>query len=408
MTQLNKIREIYIWIILVSMSTAFSFAIGARDMNLLLVGVMAIISVFLFLQFPYLKKSEVWMYLLFLTILICGIRHFETFRITTVLYSLMFMLTFLYYFRLIYNGVLQANTYLKIIKTLIVAYFITLFIQQISILAGFSYVFNQIHTWDSDLKLNALSPEPSQTSRILLLLMYSYLSIKELRLNRNYNLAKDARHDRLIWFLFLYVMLTMGSGTAFLFLPILLYRYIKLRQIVFFLPIVVIIVLILISLDLTVVNRVVAFSKAVVTLDATEILRADHSASFRIVPTILYLQMFDITSMNTWFGHGIDYDVFLFPTIIPGLPEGQGTGGIFPTFLMNYGLISGVVLFFMINKFCFKKIWSFDTFFWLFMIGPEPFNTQLFGLSILLWGTNKYFLNRSLEVENPENKFVLN
>ena len=391
MVIIKNIQEKYIWIIILAMSTAFSFAIGAGDKNLLLIGIMAIIPVALVVQFPYLKKSEGWMYLLFLTMLICGLRHLETFRITTVLYSLMFMLTFIYYFRLINNGALKADTYLKIIKTIIVAYFLTLFIQQISILSGFSYVFNQIHTWDSDLKLNALSPEPSQTSRILLLLMYSYLSIKEIKLQRNYNLAKDAKNDGLIWFLFLYAMLTMGSGTAILFLPILLYRYIKLRQIVLFLPIIAIIGLIVISLDLIVVNRVVAFSKAVVTLDATQILGADHSASFRIVPTILYLQMFDITSMNTWFGHGIDYDVFLFPTIIPGLPEGQGTGGIFPTFLMNYGLISGVVLFFMINKFCFKKIWSFDTFFWLFMIGPEPFNTQLFGLSVLLWGTNKYF-----------------
>lgn len=397
-TRMKNKREIFIWIILITLSTAFSFAIGKGDMNFILIGVMSLLPIFMIMQYPRFFVDEFLIYLLFISLVFCGLRHPASFRISTIMYSLLFILTFIYALRLIYSGVLQSERFLLIIKIIITAYCVTLIIQQVCVLLGSSYVFNQIHTWDeSAFKLNALSPEPSHTSRILFFLMYSYICTREAILKRSYQLTKDWKDDMFVWGLFLYSLLTMRSGTAILFLPIFFMKFMKLKNLFYIIPMILILGFAITKLDITPVKRVVAFSKAVITLDPSIINEADNSAAMRVVPTIQYFKMFDITKMDTWFGRGIDFDKEIFPIIIPGVPVGVSVGGIFPTFLMNFGLVPIIILLLMINKFCFRAFFSFDTLLWLLMIGPNPFNTQLVWLTFILLGINKYYLTKSLE-----------
>ena len=57
-------RQIYIWIILIAMATAFSFAIDVWGKNMVLISIMAIIPFLLVSQFPYIRKSEMLIYAL--------------------------------------------------------------------------------------------------------------------------------------------------------------------------------------------------------------------------------------------------------------------------------------------------------------------------------------------------------
>jgi hypothetical protein len=44
-----------------------------------------------------------------------------------------------------------------------------------------------------------------------------------------------------------------------------------------------------------------------ITLDPKMIIAADHSASIRIVPTMMYIENFSFIDTNIWLGNGIDY-----------------------------------------------------------------------------------------------------
>lgn len=385
-------REKYLWFLLVSVATAFSFANGSDNRNFLLIGFMYVVPVLLITQCAILQKSDLLVYALFSSMVLCALRHPASFRISTLIYSLMFMVLFLYAMRLTYASVLRIDRYMLLLRWIIGAYCITLMVQQILLLSGSAYIFNQIQSVTEEFKLNALSPEPSHSSRILLFLMLSYVSMREVVNNRAYDLSMDWRKDKMLWLLFLYPMLTMGSGAAFFFLPLFLVKFMKFKNILRIVPIVLVAVLVVSQTQFKPVQRVVAFSQAVVTLDEKVILRTDHSASFRIVPSLLYVKMFSLSNPDVWMGYGIDFEKKLFPRIIPGLPANKGVGGIFPTFIMNYGLIPTFFLFLLIRHFCWVKVFSYDALMWLLMIGPVPLNTQLAWLSLILMGINKYFM----------------
>ena len=392
-------REKYVWLYLFVFSTAFSFAIGPRQENYLLVAIMAFSPILLFhhysflteKDYPFFRKKELILLGLLMTMVLCALRHPESFRISTLIYTGLFIASYIYYMRLIDDSVLKIERYIFIIKFLLIAFCATLIIQQFCVALKLPFVFNQILSWESKYKLNSLSPEPSHTSRILILLMYSYVLMREFLSGKAYNIGKDFYSDRVVWLSFLYPMLTMRSSAAFFFLPFFMLRFVNLKTFIYIIIAVFIAFTVIVKMDFKPVNRAVVFGKAVLSMEPEKIWKADYSASHRIVPSIFYIKMFDLFNQNTWFGYGIDYNKFLFPLLDKLLPEKKGVGGIFPTFLLNYGIFPALILFLAVYKFCLRKILSFDFILWLLLIGPVPLNTQLTWVSFMLLGTNKYF-----------------
>lgn len=397
-------NEFFIWIILTSMATAFSFAVDNNQMNLLLVGVMATIPFLLIIHYPKLYKKEKIIYLFFFSLVISAIFHSNTLRISTLLYSLMFLLTFIYYIRSISSIPFEIDRYIKVLRFILIAYFLVLIIQQLCVFFGSTYILNFI-AGDSEIyKLNALSPEPSHTARIISAVMYSLVCMQELKMRRSYSFIWDARNNIMIWFVFLYSMLTMGSGFAIVLLLFFLLRFLKIRGLLYLLPLLFITSILVLSIDLPAVGRVVKFGQAFIKLDPNLMIEADHSASIRVVPTILYLNTLDFFSLNTWLGFGTDYSSNLIPTQMPGISEGAYRGGLFPGFFLDRGLLCVIILFTMIYQFCLNKLFSYNTLFLLILIFASGINTQLFWISILLFTTNKYFYDYYLKTENCDSE----
>jgi hypothetical protein len=390
-------KELFIWIILISMATAFSFALDERQMNLLLVGIMGVIPIFLIIQFPYLQKTERYIYFLIITISISSVYHMALFRISTLLYTLMFLFTFIYYKRLITSLHFKIEQYIKILKSLLFAYFIFLIIRQFFVLINSPYIPNFILGDLEIYKLNSLAPEPSHTARVVAVLMYSFIMMREIRLERSYNLRKDGVKDIFIWFSFLYLVITMGSGFAIVLFLVFILKFLEFKKVFYLLPLVALITIIILNLNLLPVLRVLNFGKAVIQLDTNLMILADHSASIRVVPVFLYLNMIDIFNLNTWLGYGTDFSANLIPTMVTGIAQGEYSGGLFPAFFIDRGLICAITLFLMIHKFCLTKLFSFDTFFLILLIFASGLNTQIFWISILLFTTNKYFYQSSLK-----------
>lgn len=381
-----------------SMAIAPSFALGEGNRNLFLIGVM-LISPLLILKDRRFYLSDIWLLFFMLSIvLIPPLANPESMRWSTVMYSIMFGLTFIAYKQILYQESFTVDLYLKLLKYLIFSYFVVLLIQQFCVLTGLP-IFNlsnydPLEPW----KLNSLAAEPSHSARIIPLLMFCYITVKELDLKRKYNFALDGKQDKWVWVAFLWPMVTMGSGTAFLFMAIVLLKFIRFKNLIPLFILFGLIIFLVNIFDITAFERTLKTFTATLSLDTKEIIQADHSASIRIVPMMFLSERMGLTSLNDWFGYGIDYTSYYLNGKIPGVPDGF-TGGGLVSFLVEYGWIS----FFLFLLFSLSSIMRkgdyFSLVFWFMLVFLSTVNSQILWLCIILLFTNKYFEKTYFDTE---------
>jgi hypothetical protein len=392
---MQKQKQINIWIIICSMATFFTFSMGEGGINYILITVMSIFSVLLIFPYPKIEKHELIFYILLGLMLIAAYRHEKTFRIATILYSLMFVSTFIYYYRLLKENVVTKELYLKIIKFLIWIFFITMLVQQFCLILNIP-IFNYRIGEDSSLKFNSLASEPSYFGKIIILLMLSYISTKEITLGRAYDLIKDTKVDKVIWLIFLYQIFLCGSSFAILLLLVLLLKYIKMKMsgIVFLIFMIIGLFIVVKSYKPIVTERLLTVSEVFFTFDEDKIFLADQSGAFRIVPTIIYVKKFDTFDVDLWFGKGIDYTKRVMPDLMMALDDVDFNVGLFPSFLWDSGIFATIVLILIVFKFAIFKKSFFDFLLFFVIILDAPFNTQLFWITLIFMSTNKFLKNK--------------
>lgn len=380
----------YLVILLISLSISPSITQGEGNRNLLLIGVMAF-SPLIIIKYKKFYKSDIWLLLFIVSIvLIPPIAHPESMRWSTVMYSIMFALTFIAYKKLLYRKYFTVENYQKFLKYLIYAYFVVLLIQQFCVLTGLPIFNVSNYNFTEPWKLNSLAAEPSHSARMVAILMYSYIVIKELVKKRKYNFRLDIKQDKWIWIAFLWTMLTMGSATAFLFIVIVLLKFIQFKNLIPLFVIFGLFVILVNTMEITSFERTYKVSMATLTLDEDAIYEADHSAAIRILPMIVSVKMINFTSTNGWFGYGIDYLSTILYKLVPGLPEGSSGGGLFQLWI-EYGFIS-FILFVVFSLFITIKKGDYASIvFWFMIIMFNSVNSQIAWLFIVLWFTNKYF-----------------
>jgi hypothetical protein len=390
MKKLKLTASFFLVIILVSLAVAPAIALDAYQRNLLLIGVM-LISPIIIISYDKFYKSDIWLIFFMLSIVLLPLaNHPESIRWSTVLYTLMFGLTYLAYKKLLNVGSFTIDHYKKLIKYLIYAYFIVLVIQQFCVLTGLPIFNVSNYHPEYPWKLNSLASEPSHSARIVALLMYCYIIVRELIEKRAYSLDLDFNDDRLIWLAFLWTMLTMGSATAFLFITMVLLKFIKFINLAPLFIIFIITIFLVDVIGITAFERTYKTVIATLTLDPAKIFEADGSAAFRIVPMIILADMVDLTTFDGWFGHGIDYVGSFLSSLIPGLPEGWTGGGLLQLWI-DYGFIPFML--FMIFNFSniMRKGDYLSIAFWFMLVFIQGINNQILWLTIVLLFTNKFF-----------------
>ena len=271
-------------ILLLSLSISPAIFLGEGNRNLLLIGVMSIIPIF-FLKYFKLDKIDIILLACFLLMLIGPyFTNIESYRISTILYSIMFGFLFITYKQILYHSFFTIENFIKLIKYIIYAYLIVLIIQQFCVLTGLPIFNISNYSPAEPFKLNSLSAEPSHTVRIVALLMFTYIILTEIMKDTKYSFLEELRNDKLLWFAFLWIMLTSGSATGFLFLAIIFMKFLQIRNIVFLFILTVLGIILLLNLNITSFQRTFDFTQAVLTLDIYEMMSVDHSASMRIAP----------------------------------------------------------------------------------------------------------------------------
>lgn len=268
---------------------------------------------FVITRYLQMTKAMFWGMAYFCMIFMSATLHPASFRWSTLLYLLSYIITYICFYNLLWvQRVFTLERFLKIIKYFIYAYIITLLVQQCFLIVGIKYfpIVNLCQILDRGLGANSLSGEPSTFGRILSVLVYAYIKCTEYKQGRIVTLKDMLNHDnRWVAIGYIYTVLTMGSGTVFLCIAILSLYFLRLRYAFFIVPLYIGVYILMSNSDNESFRRMTAAVEATMTNDAEVVYKTDSSAAARINPILNTINNMDFADIDTWFGHGIDWSL---------------------------------------------------------------------------------------------------
>jgi hypothetical protein len=376
------------------MSTAIvSFVSISNGMNYLFIASI-IFTVLFFSKFLLTKLSITYpIYITLLLILISVLINFQQIRLSSLLYTITLILNYIILINLIYKECLSISLYISLVKLILYSYFVVLLLQQVQFyFLGHSDYLNQI--FSNGLSFNALATEPSYAATVIAVLFYSYIKFQRIEFRKSNSFSR-IKIDKLICFLSIYSLLTLGSSYGILYLLVLIISLIKFnaKNIFYIFILLFFICGILVFFDFSSFQRILNTFSAITLFDDdyTSLINTDHSAAVRIIP-VLYL--FSHIELITLFGLGMDYSLNFFPTIILGVEDGSWGGGFIPSFIIDYGLFNIIIILVIFKKFCFENIFCFSSFIMLITSFNTSLNSQLFWFLITIFSINNFLLNR--------------
>jgi hypothetical protein len=272
-----------------------------------------------------------------------------------------------------------------------------LVVQQFCVVAGLP-IFNQRgYNPATPWKLNSLGAEPSHAARIISIVMYIYVLQT---FNQGQSFLDYFKRNRKEWIAFLWSLFTMGSSTAFVFLMLIVVKFISIKRLLnpLFVSSFVVIVAVLMEVNDAFV-RTWEFLKNLYTFDEDLILMGDSSAAFRILPTMRGFKFVGLSSVNDWFGYGIDADQKL---ISPILSLENGSAGAFSVWV-NYGFITSLFFWIVTFKFCHIKGEFATVLIWILCsVIYGGLNGQIVWLPIFLVYTHKLLKKKELYIRNSK------
>lgn len=318
------------------------------------------IVVLLFYTFKT-SKALIWgaIYLIFQYVVASF--HPESFRWGTYIYSILLVLTYICFYNLIYiEKVFTIDHFIKICKWFMMLYFVWCIMQQIALLLGISYMpaLNMMKVLDRGLGCQSLTAEPSHFGRIMLVFYYAYVKCQEYKRDEGPFTLKELFSGEHKWVTirFLWMMLTMSSGTAFVCLILLSLYFVRWHNWYYIVPALAICYGLIQATGIEALDRATNTIEATATLDKETIQETDGSASTRITPIINSLNA-DFSKKETWFGHGIDYG-----------KRQNSFARQTATLFDDYGLIFYIIsLFFAFS--CGYRFWSLATIFMFTGVG---------------------------------------
>ncbi len=257
----------------------------------------------------YFSKAVMFGVLYWLSCFLSAYLH-PGFRFSTMAYSGMFIMTFIMFYNLVHKGAFTLEYFIKLVRWLILAYAGCLVLQQCCILVGIRFMplinlDNQFYL--SIYKLPSLSHEPSSTARIMGALFYAYFKCNQYRRGAVIPFMQWFKGEhRWVTIGFLWVMLTMGSGTAYIVLALLSLLFLRRKYIAVAIPLFAAIFLVMPYMENENLNRATSVAQATMTGDTQQVMEADGSASSRVLPILNTINHLDLTKEEVWFGRGTD------------------------------------------------------------------------------------------------------
>ncbi|MBP5397703.1 MAG: hypothetical protein J6Y32_03585 [Bacteroidales bacterium] len=284
-------------------------ALEGETISMYKVVYMGITPLLLLLRSPRISKAIILSILFWATTYLMIVLQFENQRLSTLYYSLFYLSAFCLFYNLVWEEkCFQLEEAIVLVRFLIRIYVIFLLLQQLAMLVGIRYLpfINLYGTrWQGLFHLSSLAIEPSHAARLMTVFMYAFLKLVEFSQGRPITLSEMfGRYRWTVWG-FLYFMLAIGSGTAMAGLGILSLYFLRPQYAIVVVTVVLLFYLITPFIDYEPLNRAMTTFDAALSMDETQVTKADQSASTR-VNQLISLKYTDLSDYRTWFGRGID------------------------------------------------------------------------------------------------------
>lgn len=365
-------------ITLVFMSVQFIFLEGMA-VSIPKVVFMTIMPLVLLTKFPQPNKVLLWGFTyLIVTMALAQINGGIT-RMSTFIYSALFIFTFAVYYGLIWiKECFSLEYFLSLLKWMMWGYTICLLIQQACILVGIRY-FPFVNLVGGSYyalnHLNTLAIEPSHAARLMTVFFYGFLKCTEY-LNGEPMDIKDLYSEyKWVIIAFVYFMLMIGSGTAIVGMAIVSLYFVQKKYAIFIVLAALAFYMLSPFIDYEPYNRAVATLNAAITGDTEDVIKADHSAASRVNIIIDTLTKTDLTDFKTWIGHGMDAD----------------SEYAIHLAIYDYGMISYIIKLSLFFSCCFTHFFSIETILFILLFRLDIGNIAYGWAALMVFTTIKYF-----------------
>lgn len=333
----------------------------------------------------------------YLLVVIAALRFPQSLRWSTIIYLGTFIIVFVTYNNLLYvNKVFTTSYYMKLLRFLIGSYIVVLIIQQIFILIGIKYfpLINLTQNLNRGIGANSLSYEPSTAAMVLCFAFLSLLRMHEISYGYKPSVKDIYRKEKWLVIGFLWSMLTMGSGTAFVCLALLSIYFLDImkKNIIKTICALIVLICIFFFVDYEPLNRARNTIEAFFSLNIDNAILADASSAYRTQLWINTLTKLDLSSFNGWLGNGVDYgqlsnESFFNPHVMIGS-------------IADYGFMSFLILVLIVYNSMIRYFFSLETLFWciilLATLNNEPFRWGC----MMMFATVRYFqINESKNID---------
>jgi len=304
---------IYATLLIILMGICWLPLEGRGGLGIVKIGCMvSAVVVFLFFGGFEISKATIIGFFYLAWQFTVALLHPLTFRWSTLLFSAGLVTTYICFYNLLYyRNIFTINHFISLSKWMMMAFFIVCIIQQCFIAIGISYLpaINLIQILNRGIGCNSLSMEPSTFARTMLVFYYAYVKCNEYIRDEGPYTIKELFQNEHKWVTirFLWMMCTMGSGTAFVCLIAIALYFVRKNNWFYIIPTFLIIYFyVLPQFGGEQLSRATTTINATTSLNQRTIEEADGSAASRISPYINSLNA-DFSKYETWFGHGIDY-----------------------------------------------------------------------------------------------------
>lgn len=350
--------------------------------NWLKVGAMALAPIIMLRYARFVSSAMFWSALYFGVIFIVAITN-PNFRGNTLIFSLLFLLMYVMFYNLVHANAFSRKQFLHVVEWLIFAYTIVLVLQQACNAVALYYMplFNLVA--NTAPKYNALALEASHAARIVGVCGYAWLKVQEIEQGKPITILYVFKNHRKLLFAWLYTIVFLGAGTAFVVLSVICLYFLRTRIAVIYGIILFGILNMLPYIDYEPLQRATATFEAVQTLDRDKVFEADSSAATRLFPFLNTIHELDPSKEETWFGHGVD------AAKNAGVYSRETLLGC----ITDYGLIAYVISLFLVYSCAIPFFSIANLMFWCGIGGGV--NNIAYGWGILMIFTCvKYFISQ--------------
>lgn len=311
---------------------------------------------------------------------------------SSYIYSILLVLTFICFYNLVYiEKVFTIEHFIRICKWMMMAYFIVCIIQQVLTLLGIGYfpLLNMMQVLDRGIGCQSLSAEPSHFARIMFIFYYAYIKCCEYKRGEGpFTLSElFSGEHKWVTIRFLWMMLTMGSGTAFVCLILFALYFVRKDNWYYIIPILTVCYILIQNSGIEALDRATNTIEATATLDKKTVQETDGSAAARIAPLINSINA-DFSKKETWLGYGIQYG-----------KENNTFTRQTATLFDNYGVIFYIYSQ-IFNYVCVYNFWSLSPIFILAGVtGSAGGNIQYAWMLMMVMTCVRYFYENRY---NPE------